>query len=63
VILEGSKRKKDVVNKILHEMEAGVFLKTSEQCNSKIRKLKLEYRKIEDDRNQIGRGRKEWELF
>ena len=35
----------------------------ADQCNSKIRKLKLEYRKIKDSRNKTGTGRKEWKFF
>ena len=43
VMLEGCKRNRDIFNKIAREMEAAGYHKTSEQCNSKIRKLKLEY--------------------
>ena len=62
-MLEGCKRNRDMFNKIAREMEAAGYHKTSEQCNSKIRKLKLEYRKIKDDRNKTGRGRKTWTFF
>ena len=61
-MLEGCKRNRDIF-KIAREMEAAGYHKASEQCNSKIRKLKLEYRKIKDDRNKTGRGRKTWDVF
>ena len=46
-MLEVSKRNKDVFKKISN---AG-YDKTADQCNSKIRMLKLEYRKIKECRN------------
>ena len=45
VMLEGSKRNKDVFYKISHHMEATGYKKNADQCKSKIQKLKLEYRK------------------
>ena len=62
-LLEGSKRNKDVFNKISRKMEAAGYEKTAEQCNSKIRKLKLDYRKIKDTRKKTGTGRKDWKYF
>ena len=62
-MLEGSKRNKDVFNKISRRMEAAGYEKTADQCNSKIRKLKLEYRKIKDTRKKTGTGRKDWKYF
>ena len=49
-------------------MEAAGYEKTADQCNNKIRKLKLEYRKIKDSRKKTGTGRiggilKKWTLF
>ena len=38
-MLEGSKRNKDVFNKIAHKMEVAGYEKTAELCNSKIRRL------------------------
>ena len=61
--LEGSKRNAIVFNKIARDMEAAGYVKTGEQCNSKVRKLKLEYRKIVDNNNKTGRGRKDWKFF
>ena len=62
-MLEGCKRNRDIFNKVACEMQAAGYHKTSEQCNSKIRKLKLEYRKLKDDRNKNGRSRKTWMFF
>ena len=49
-MLEVSKRNKDVFKKISSKMTDAGYDKTADQCNSKIRKLKLEYRKIKDSR-------------
>ena len=49
--------------KISSKMTDAVYDKTADQCNSKIRKLKLEYRKIKDSRNKTGTERKEWKFF
>ena len=62
-MLESCMRNRDVFTKIMCEMEPAGYHKTSEQCNSKIRKLKLEYRKIKDDSNKTGRGSKTWTFF
>ena len=51
-MLEGCKGNRDIFNMIAHEMEAAGYHKTSEQC-----------RKIKDDRNKTGRGRKTWNFF
>ena len=40
-----------------------VTKKTADQCNNKIRKLKLEYRRIKDSRKKTGTGRKDWRYF
>ena len=61
-MLEGCKRKY-VFRKVALEMEAAGFVKTAEQYNSSTPKLRLEYRKIADDRNKTGRVRKEWNFF
>lgn len=37
--------------------------KTADKCNSKIRKLNPEYRKIKYGRNKTGTGKKEWRFF
>ena len=50
-------------NKISLELQSAGFQKTGVQCNCKIRKLKLEYRKIKDERSKMRRGRKEGKFF
>ena len=59
-MLEGTQR---VFVKISKEMEAAGFVKTAEQCSSKIKKLKFEYRKIKDKHGKTGEGRKDWRLY
>ena len=44
-------------------MEAAGYEKTANQCNNKIRKLKLEYRKTKDSTKKTGTGRKDWKYF
>ena len=44
-------------------MEAAGYEKTADQCNKKIRKLKLEYRKIKDSTKKTVTGRKDWRYF
>ena len=62
-MLEGSKRNKDVYRKISQEMEAAGFSNTSEQCNSKMKKLCYEYKKIKDNHGKTGKGRKDWKYY
>ena len=53
VMLEGSKHnKKRCFNNISHHIEAAGYKKTADQCDSKICKLKVEYRKIKDARKK-----------
>ena len=62
-MLEGSKRNKDVYAKIAKELEREGYKKSGEQCNSKIKRLRFEYKKIKDNRRKTGRGRKEWKFY
>ena len=57
-MLDGCRRNKDAFKKILREMEAANFEKTAEQCNNKIRKLSLEYRKVVDERTKRKRKKR-----
>ena len=41
VMLEGSKRNKDIFVRISRTMEASGYQKTGEQCNTKIKKLRF----------------------
>ena len=60
-LLVGSYRNKDVFKKIADKMTDAGYDKTADQCNSKVRKLKLEY-KIKDCRSKRT-GRKEWRFI
>ena len=61
--LEGAKRNKHVYAKIVKQMQVRDSSKTAEQCRAKMKKLKLEYRKIKDNHNKTGRGRKNWKFL
>lgn len=61
--LEGAKRNKHVYEKLAKEMQKRGSAKTAEQCRAKMKKLKLEYRKIKDKHNQTGQGRKSWKFL
>ena len=47
-MLEGSRRNKDVFLRISQSMGKAGYEKTGDQCSCKIKKLRLEYRKIKD---------------
>ena len=61
--LEGAKRNKHVFEKIAKELQKTGSEKTAEQCRTKLKKLKLDYRKVKDKQNQTGRGRTSWRYF
>ena len=62
--LEGCRRNQEVYNKIAAQLRAAGFERTGSQCRDKIKKLKIEYRKIKDKRNKTGEGRfPEWHYF
>lgn len=44
-------------------MQACRYDKSGEQCNAKMKKLRLEYRKIKNKHGKIGEGRKNWKYF
>ena len=44
-------------------MEAAEYKKSREQCSSKIKKLRFEYKKIKDEKGKTGEGWKEWKYF
>ena len=60
--LEGCKRNKDVYEKFSKCMQKG-YIKSAVQCREKINKLKGEYRKIKDQHNKTGTGRKKWKFY
>ena len=57
--LEGAKRNKHIYKKILKAF----VQKNGEQCRAKMKKLKLDYRKIKDKHNETGRGRVMWKFY
>ena len=62
--LEGCKRNQDVYDKISSDLHDTSFERTGKQCREKIKKLKGEYRKIKDKRNETGEERlPEWDYF
>lgn len=61
--LEGAKRNKHVYDKLAEEMQKKGSEKTGEQCRAKMKKLKLDYRKVKDKHNKTGRGRKSWKYL
>lgn len=59
-MLECSKRNKDIFVRISRTMEASRYQETGEQCNTKIKKLRFEYKKIKDKTRE---GLKCWKYF
>ena len=61
--LEGSKRNKHVYTKISLALAKKNINKDCSQCQAKIKKLKLDYRKAKDKNGKTGRGRTMWKYF
>ena len=61
--LEGSKRNKHVYERLAAELAKTGSDKTAEQCRAKMKKLKLEYRKVIDKYNKTGEGPSPWRFF
>ena len=61
--LEGAKRNKHVYEKLGREPQKTGSDKTAEQCRAKIKKLKLDYRKVKDKHNKTGEGLEHLEIF
>ena len=62
--LEGCKRNQDIYSNIAAEMKEAGHERTAQQCRDKIKKLKVDYRKIKDKRKKTGEGRyPEWDYF
>ena len=64
--LEGSKRNKHVYEKISKTLARNGIHKSSDQCRTKMKKLKTDYHKVKDKNGKTGRGRsilKHWTLF
>jgi len=62
--LEGCRRNSEVYRKIAKELTEAGYTRTMEQCRDKMKKLRAEYKKIKDKRNETGQGRyPEWDYF
>ena len=55
--LEGSKRNKHVYEKLCTQLRGAGYVRTGEQCRSKVKKLRQQYKKIKDNNGMTGRGR------
>ena len=60
--LERSKRNRHKYKKLSNALAKHGIEKTGEQCRSKIKKLRQEYKKI-DSHNKTGTGRKKWRFY
>ena len=61
--LEGSRCNKHVYDKLSRSLAEHDIEKTGEQCRTKVKKLRQEYKKIKDNHNLMGRGRIQWKYF
>ena len=62
--LEGCKCNQEIFGKFAAEMVEAGHERTAQQCRDKVKKLKVEYRKIKDKRKKTGQGRyPEWDYF
>ena len=62
--LEGCRRNSQVYKKIADSLREAGFNRTFEQCREKMKKLRGEYKKVKDKRNETGQGRfPEWEFY
>ena len=63
VLLEGCTRNQHVYDRIAQGMVEAAYAKNGVQCRDKIKKLKVEYKKIKDNNNETGRDRKTWRFY
>ena len=61
--LEGSKRNKHVYEKMATTLRTYGIEKSGEQCRTKVKKLRQEYKKIKDEHRETGNGRKKWKFY
>lgn len=61
--LEGSKRNKHVYEKLSSALAKEGVIKSGEQCRTKVKKLRQDYKKIKDNHSYTGRGRTSWKFF
>lgn len=64
---KSSWRELSVINTCMKEvakaLEQSGNNKIADQCGAKIKKLRLDYRKVKDKHNKTGRGRSNWKFF
>jgi len=61
--LEGCKRNKHIYERLSTLLAEHGVHKSGEQCRTKVKKLRQEYKKIKDNNKGTGNGRIEWKYF
>ena len=61
--LEGSKRNKHVYERMAKTLRVYGIEKSGEQCRTKVKKLRQEYKRIKDDHKETGNERKKWKFY
>uniref|UniRef100_A0A3B3DAI8 Myb/SANT-like DNA-binding domain-containing protein n=1 Tax=Oryzias melastigma TaxID=30732 RepID=A0A3B3DAI8_ORYME len=61
--LEGSIRNEKVFKEVSQRLAAHGFERTSDQCRVKVKKLKMQYRKIKDESSRSGNSGSTWKWF
>ena len=61
--LEGGKRNKHVYEKISKALGKIGIYKSGDQCRAKMKKLKMDYRKVKDKNGKTGRRTAIWKYF
>jgi len=61
--LEGAKRNKHIYDQLAEELIVYGIEKTGEQCRTKVKKLRQEYKKLADKHKETGQGRTKWKFF
>ena len=61
--LEGAKRNKHIYEELAEDLVIYGIQKTGEQCRTKVKKLRQEYKKIADKHKETGQGRNKWKFF
>ena len=62
-MLEGSRRNKDIFVRISRSMVENGYEKTGDQCSSKIKKLRLAYKKNKDKKGKTGTENIDWKYY
>ncbi|XP_019374907.1 PREDICTED: 1-aminocyclopropane-1-carboxylate synthase-like protein 1 [Gavialis gangeticus] len=61
--LESCLRNQHVFNRIAEVLREKGIHRTGDQCREKIKKMKLEYRRIKDNNNKAARGGRTWKFY